>query len=113
IVAITTTVSPITRAGRSFSLSSMHLPRNALFCQFGGKRVCNRFVKMAGYGTVPYPTLQFKGVVRQFSPALRSVFCPGDCTMLVRDVLHTKGNRVISIDSAATVHEAVAKLVQN
>lgn len=33
--------------------------------------------------------------------------------MLVRDLLHTKGNRVISIDSAATVHEALAKLVQN
>jgi CBS domain-containing protein len=33
--------------------------------------------------------------------------------MLVRDLLLTKGNRVISIDSAATVHEAVAKLVQN
>ena len=33
--------------------------------------------------------------------------------MLVRDLLHTKGNRVISIYSAATVNEAVAKLVQN
>jgi CBS domain-containing protein len=77
------------------------------------KRVCNWIVKMAGYGAVPHPSLQFKGVVRLFSPALRSVFCPGECTMLVRDVLHTKGNRVISIDSAATVHEAVAKLVQN
>jgi CBS domain-containing protein len=33
--------------------------------------------------------------------------------MLVRDVLHTKGNRVISIDGEATVHEAIARLVQN
>ncbi|QEH37907.1 Inosine-5'-monophosphate dehydrogenase [Aquisphaera giovannonii] len=33
--------------------------------------------------------------------------------MLVRDVLREKGNRVISIDVDATVHEAVAKLVQN
>ena len=33
--------------------------------------------------------------------------------MLVRDVLHSKGNRVISIDLEATVHEAIAKLVQN
>lgn len=33
--------------------------------------------------------------------------------MLVRDVLHSKGNRVISIDSEATVHEAISKLVQN
>jgi len=33
--------------------------------------------------------------------------------MLVRDVLHQKGNRVISIDTEATVHEAIARLVQN
>jgi CBS domain-containing protein len=33
--------------------------------------------------------------------------------MLVRDVLHSKGNRVISIDREAMVHEAIAKLVQN
>ncbi|MFO0888689.1 MAG: CBS domain-containing protein [Isosphaeraceae bacterium] len=33
--------------------------------------------------------------------------------MLVRDVLHAKGNRVISIDEEATVHEAIARLVQN
>jgi CBS domain-containing protein len=33
--------------------------------------------------------------------------------MLVRDVLHSKGNRVISIDHEATVHEAIAKLVQH
>jgi CBS domain-containing protein len=33
--------------------------------------------------------------------------------MLVRDVLSAKGNRIISIDTDATVHEAVAKLVQN
>ncbi len=33
--------------------------------------------------------------------------------MLVRDVLLTKGNRVVTIDQDATVHEAVAKLVQN
>jgi CBS domain-containing protein len=33
--------------------------------------------------------------------------------MQVRDVLQAKGNRVVSIDSDATVHEAVAKLVQN
>ena len=33
--------------------------------------------------------------------------------MLVRDVLHAKGNRIISIDPEATVHEAIARLVQN
>jgi CBS domain-containing protein len=33
--------------------------------------------------------------------------------MLVRDVLHSKGSRVISIDPEATVHEAISKLVQN
>jgi CBS domain-containing protein len=33
--------------------------------------------------------------------------------MLVRDVLNAKGNRVISIDGEATVHEAIARLVQN
>ena len=33
--------------------------------------------------------------------------------MLVRDVLLAKGNRVVSIDPDATVHEAIAKLVQN
>jgi CBS domain-containing protein len=33
--------------------------------------------------------------------------------MLVRDVLESKGRRVISIDSETTVSEAVAKLVQN
>ncbi len=33
--------------------------------------------------------------------------------MLVRHVLDSKGRRVISIDSEATVSEAVAKLVQN
>ncbi len=33
--------------------------------------------------------------------------------MLVRDVLDSKGNRIISIDPEATVHEAIAKLVQN
>ncbi|WP_165234162.1 CBS domain-containing protein [Aquisphaera insulae] len=33
--------------------------------------------------------------------------------MLVRDVLREKGNRVVSIDVDATVHEAVSKLVQN
>jgi len=33
--------------------------------------------------------------------------------MLVRDVLARKGFRVISIDRDATVHEAIAKLVQN
>ncbi len=33
--------------------------------------------------------------------------------MLVRDVLESKGRRVISIDSGATVSEAIAKLVQN
>ncbi len=33
--------------------------------------------------------------------------------MLVRDVLETKGRRVIAIDSDATVSEAIAKLVQN
>jgi CBS domain-containing protein len=33
--------------------------------------------------------------------------------MLVRDVLECKGYRVISIDRDATVHEAIAKLVQN
>ncbi len=33
--------------------------------------------------------------------------------MLVRDVLHAKGNRIISIDPEATVHEAIAMLVQN
>ncbi len=33
--------------------------------------------------------------------------------MLVRDVLHAKGSRIVSIDPEATVHEAIAKLVQN
>lgn len=33
--------------------------------------------------------------------------------MLVRDVLHSKGHRVISIDPEATVHEAISKLVQH
>ncbi len=33
--------------------------------------------------------------------------------MLVRDVLESKGRRIISIDSEATVSEAIAKLVQN
>ena len=33
--------------------------------------------------------------------------------MLVRDVIETKGRRVVSIDSDATVTEAIAKLVQN
>jgi len=33
--------------------------------------------------------------------------------MLVSDVLNSKGNRVLSIDLEATVHEAIAKLVQN
>jgi len=33
--------------------------------------------------------------------------------MLVRDVLHAKGSRLISIDGDATVHEAIARLVQN
>ena len=33
--------------------------------------------------------------------------------MLVRDVLHSKGPRVISIDPEASVHEAISKLVQN
>jgi CBS domain-containing protein len=33
--------------------------------------------------------------------------------MLVRDVLHAKGQKAISIDSEATVSEAIAKLVQN
>jgi CBS domain-containing protein len=33
--------------------------------------------------------------------------------MLVRDVLESKGRRVISIDSETTVSEAVSKLVQN
>jgi CBS domain-containing protein len=33
--------------------------------------------------------------------------------MLVRDVLESKGRRVISIDCDATVSEAIAKLVQN
>ncbi len=33
--------------------------------------------------------------------------------MLVRDVLDSKGNRIVSIDPEATVHEAIAKLVQN
>ena len=33
--------------------------------------------------------------------------------MLVRDVLMSKGNRVVTIDDDATVHEAIARLVQN
>ncbi len=33
--------------------------------------------------------------------------------MLVRDVLESKGRRVISIDSETTISDAVAKLVQN
>jgi len=33
--------------------------------------------------------------------------------MLVRDVLDAKGRRVVSIDSDASVNEAIAKLVQN
>jgi CBS domain-containing protein len=33
--------------------------------------------------------------------------------MLVRDVLQSKGRRIITIDSEATVGEAIAKLVQN
>jgi CBS domain-containing protein len=33
--------------------------------------------------------------------------------MLVRDVLESKGRRVIAIDHEATVSEAIAKLVQN
>ncbi len=33
--------------------------------------------------------------------------------MLVRDVLHAIGDRIFSIDPEATVHEAIAKLVQN
>ena len=33
--------------------------------------------------------------------------------MLVRDVLQSKGNRIVSIDPEATVHEAIARLVQN
>ena len=33
--------------------------------------------------------------------------------MLVRDVLESKGRRIISIDCEATVSEAIAKLVQN
>lgn len=33
--------------------------------------------------------------------------------MLVRDVIENKGRRVVSIDSDATVSEAIAKLVQN
>ena len=33
--------------------------------------------------------------------------------MLVRDVLESKGRRIISIDREATVSEAIAKLVQN
>lgn len=33
--------------------------------------------------------------------------------MLVRDVLQSKGNRIITIDCEATVGEAIARLVQN
>jgi CBS domain-containing protein len=33
--------------------------------------------------------------------------------MLVRDVIESKGRRVVAIDSDATVSEAIAKLVQN
>lgn len=33
--------------------------------------------------------------------------------MLVRDVIETKGRRVVAIDSDATISEAIAKLVQN
>jgi CBS domain-containing protein len=33
--------------------------------------------------------------------------------MLVRDVLESKGRRIVTIDSDATVHEAIAKLVQH
>jgi CBS domain-containing protein len=37
----------------------------------------------------------------------------GEVFMLVRDVLESKGRRIISIDGEATVSEAVARLVQN
>lgn len=33
--------------------------------------------------------------------------------MLVSEVLHSKGDRIVSIDLEATVQEAIAKLVQN
>ena len=33
--------------------------------------------------------------------------------MLVRDVLESKGRRIVTIDCEATVSEAIAKLVQN
>lgn len=33
--------------------------------------------------------------------------------MLVRDVLESKGRRMVTIDCDATVSEAIAKLVQN
>ncbi len=33
--------------------------------------------------------------------------------MLVRDILESKGRQIISIDPEATVHEAIARLVQN
>src|SRR4029077_18188073 len=37
----------------------------------------------------------------------------GRSLMLVRDVLESKGRRLIAIDGDATVSEAIAKLVQN
>jgi CBS domain-containing protein len=43
----------------------------------------------------------------------RGGVCLGSRTMHVRDVLKTKGGRVITIESDATVAEAIARLVQN
>src|SRR5208283_4824774 len=67
---------------------------------------------MSRYGYGAHPILQFQSVVQAVLRLLRGL-TRGGSTMLVRDVLHAKGNRIISIDPEATVHEAIARLVQN
>src|SRR4051794_21189607 len=97
------------RAGRTFTVSCMHAswPRFVFLAKWrkkGLQRVCED-VRIR-HGPTSCDSVQGRRSA-VLSRALRSVFCPGEYTMLVRDLLHTKGNRVISIDSAATVHEAV------
>jgi CBS domain-containing protein len=88
-----------------FFVAELLVPKNVLHKRRKNVTIARRFTSESQVESDPrsnYSTLDTLA-----SPV------SGRSPMLVRDVLQSKGRLVISIDSDATVSEAVAKLVQN
>src|SRR5207253_1844548 len=81
------------------------LGKNDLHCRENHARMMRGRISNPQVKSVGRWTLRVVGYAR-----LRRI---RERPMLVRDVLESKGRRIVTIDSEATVSEAIAKLVQN